>query len=167
MKVLFETERCNLRPFKKGDGTHFFHLNSDPDVLKYTGDSPFNTIQDAHDFIKAYNQYQKHGYGRWAVISKNSDDFLGWCGLKYEPDTGETDLGYRFYQRHWGLGFATETAKASISYGFNTLNLKTIVGRAYLGNEASINVLKKCGMTYEKHMLYYGKEAVMYRINCE
>jgi len=165
MKSLFETERCLLRPLAAGDGYHFYHINSDPLVLKYTGDAPFDTLEKADDFIKAYNEYQKHGYGRWAVLAKKTGDFLGWCGLKYEPDTGETDLGYRFYYSNWGKGYATETAKACINFGFETLNLKSIVGRAYLGNDASIRVLEKCGMLLEKKMLYDGKEAVMYRIS--
>ena len=164
MKPLFETDRCYLRPFEKGDGYHFYHINSDSEVLKYTGDVAFNSLEDAHRFIEQYNQYEINGYGRWAVLLKKTDAFIGWCGLKYEPDTGETDLGYRFYRNQWGMGFATETTLASIKFGFEKLKLKSIVGRAYFGNDASIRVLEKCGMKFERNMIFDERSAVMYRV---
>jgi ribosomal-protein-alanine N-acetyltransferase len=54
-------------------------------------------------------------------------------------------LGYRLIRKHWGKGIATETAKASIEYGFNVLNLKEIVATIHCGNQASNNVVKKLG----------------------
>jgi RimJ/RimL family protein N-acetyltransferase len=69
-------------------------------------------------------------------------EFLGWCGLKYLFETNEVDLGYRFMKKFWGKGYATEAALACIEYGFATLNLHQIVGRALPGNLASIKVLE-------------------------
>lgn len=54
-----------------------------------------------------------------------------------------TDIGFRLFEEHWNKGFATESSKACIEYGFENLNLKSIIGRAMKENLVSIKVLKK------------------------
>jgi RimJ/RimL family protein N-acetyltransferase len=62
--------------------------------------------------------------------TKETDAYLGWCGLKFLDDLQETDIGYRFHKKYWGRGYATESAAACLKYGFEKLNLKKIIGRA-------------------------------------
>lgn len=150
IKYIFETDRLYLREFIFEDGFHFFHLNNDPDVIKFTGNKPFESLDEANLFIKNYSNYKKNGYGRWAVCLKETNEFLGWCGLKYEEAKEEIDLGYRFYKKYWGNGYATEAAIAYVNYGFEKLNLKKIVGRSYEKNIASIQVLKNCNLKFTK-----------------
>jgi RimJ/RimL family protein N-acetyltransferase len=83
-------------------------------------------------------------------------EFIGWCGLKYLPETNEVDLGYRFMKKFWGNGYATEAALACIEYGFTRLNLRLVVGRALPANLASIKVLEKCGMKYLHEEVMHG-----------
>lgn len=165
--MIFETNRLILRELETGDALNFYHLNSDPEVLKYTGDQPFVSEQAAFDFLFNYpkNSYEKYGYGRWAVELSDTNEWIGWCGLKFSLENNETDIGYRFFKKHWGNGYATEAAKASLDYGFNELNLNKIVGRAMNDNIASIIVLKKIGMKFEKDILMDGMyPAVLYSI---
>jgi RimJ/RimL family protein N-acetyltransferase len=79
---------------------------------------------------------------------KESHTFSGWCGLKYRPELEEVDLGYRFMQKYWGMGFATETARATLDHGLQTLKLPLITGRAHVENLASQKVLLKIGMQF-------------------
>jgi len=164
MKIILETERCFLRELAVTDAQHFYDLNADSEVIKYTGDKAFSTITEAKSFLENYNQYELYGYGRWAVIDKNSNAFLGWCGLKYSPDLDEVDLGFRFFKKYWNLGYATETAKACIEYGFNHLQLTTIFGRAMELNIGSIKVLEKIGMTFVGKFEFALHEGVLYQI---
>lgn len=145
-QFILETSRLQLRPFESEDATSLFLLNSDPLVLQYTGDVPFKDISEAAEFILKYDHYQQYGYGRWATFDKESNAFLGWCGLKYSPEKRETDIGFRFHREYWGNGFATEAAKSCIDYGFAELSLSRIVGRAQIGNISSHKVLQKNGM---------------------
>lgn len=64
------------------------------------------------------------------------------------PLADEYDIGYRFFKQHWGKGYATESAKAAMDYGFGTLKLDRIIGRARVENPASINVFNKLGMRF-------------------
>ena len=164
MKTILETDRCYLRELSVTDADDFFELNNDPEVIKYTGDVAFQNRMEALSFLENYEQYQQFGYGRWAVIEKQSGAFLGWCGLKFSPDLNETDLGFRFFRRYWNQGYATETAKACIDYGFNQLQLKKIVGRAMEANTASIKVLEKVGMTFVGKFEFQLHDGVLYQI---
>jgi RimJ/RimL family protein N-acetyltransferase len=161
MKIILETNRLYLREFIDSDGFHFYHLNNDLDVIKHTGNEPFKSLAEANEFINNYSDYDKNGFGRWAVCLKENHEFLGWCGLKYETNTGEIDLGYRFYKKHWNKGYATESAKACVKYGFSKLKIKEIVGRAIIKNSASIEVLKKCNLKFKKEFMYNHKLAVL------
>ena len=155
MKV-FETTRLYLRQFTIQDAKSLYQLNLDPDVIRFTGDSPFRSIEEAKCFLENYDHYQKYGFGRWAVIEKNDDDFIGWCGLRYSPKLAEYDIGFRFFKSCWNQGYATEAALASINHAFGKLGLQRIVGRAMKENIASVSVLKKIGLSCVGEFDFYG-----------
>lgn len=164
MEIITQTKRLYLREFVEKDAMHFFEINNDPDVIKYTGDGPFNSMEEATNFLKNYEEYKKNNMGRWAVCLKNSDEFLGWCGLKYHPDKKIVEVGFRFYKKHWNKGYATEAAKASIDYGFKHLKLMEIYAHAHVKNYMSHKVIEKCGMQYVKQFDYDGIPANLYKI---
>lgn len=150
--VILETPRLVLREFCNDDAAHLYMLNLDPDVTRYTGDAAFESTEAAADFVRQYDHYQKYGFGRWAVTDSENSAFLGWCGLRFSPETNEHDIGFRFFKKYWNRGYATEAAKASLDHGFNKLGLTQIVGRAAIANTASVKVLQKIGMTYLRSM---------------
>jgi [ribosomal protein S5]-alanine N-acetyltransferase len=164
MKIILETERTYLREMTPDDAQNAYELNSDPLVIQYTGDEAFESVEDARIFLTKYDHYEKYGFGRWAVISKETNEYLGWCGLKYSADENEFDIGFRFHQRFWNKGFASETARACIQLGFDKFNMETIVGRAMKENLASIRVLEKCGLTFLSDYQFDDEEGVIYSI---
>ncbi|MES2515439.1 MAG: GNAT family N-acetyltransferase [Bacteroidota bacterium] len=164
-EIILETPRLLLRKKVVEDAPFFFDLNSDPLVTQYTGDGAFKDLKGAEDIVKyVIGQYEKNGYGRWLVAEKESGEPLGWCGLKFHDDTNETDIGYRFMQKYWGKGYATESAKACIDYGFSILKLKRIIGNAMEANTASIHVFKKLGMSFVENNLLHDVPSVTYDI---
>ena len=167
-EIILETPRLLLRKKVVEDAPFFLKLNSDPLVTRYTGDGAFKNLEEAENIVKyVISQYDKNGYGRWLVANKETGEPLGWCGLKYHDDTQETDLGYRFMQKHWGKGYATEASLACIDYGFKVLKLNRIYGQAMKENIASINVLKKVGMAYLREDLCVGHESYIYELKKE
>jgi len=161
---LLETPRLLLREFNPADASSLLALNADPEVLRYTGDVPFADLTAAQSFVQGYDQYARHGYGRWAAVAKTGGEFLGWCGLKYHPDTAETDLGFRFLRTCWGQGYATEAAQACARYGLVELGLPYLIGRVMLENTASIRVLEKVGFKYWKSLDFEGQPGACYRL---
>lgn len=164
MNLIAETDRLYLRDFTIDDAFHFYHMNNDKDVIKYTGDNAFKSIIEAKAFLKAYNQYHLYGMGRWAVCSKKNNEFLGWCGLKFHQKEKMVEVGYRFYKKHWNKGYATESSKASINYGFDTLRLKEIYAHAHIKNINSHRVIDKCNMTFINEAIYDNMPAKLYKI---
>lgn len=161
MKIL-ETPRLYLREMTPEDAEAAYILNLDPEVLQYTGDDPFESIEEAKTFLENYASYRTYGFGRWGIILKETDEYLGWCGLKYTPELDEFDIGYRLMKKFWGKGYATEAAKACLELGFEQFNMKTIVGRAMPANLASVRVLEKIGLTYLENRFTDGTEEVIY-----
>jgi RimJ/RimL family protein N-acetyltransferase len=162
--IVLETERLLLREFLPEDAENFFLLNSDPEVIKYTGDKPFNNIEEAAELVANYDQYEKYKRGRLTVILKSTNEFLGWCGLKYHKEEDLTDIGYRFKKSAWNKGYATESGLASLKYGFDVLALDEIVGHAMHNNLASIRVFEKLNMKYVKDIVCEGHPSVLYKI---
>lgn len=144
------TERLILRPFSLDNAKDIYELNGDPDVMKYTGDQPFGNIAEAREFISNYNHFEKWKRGRWGVFLRENNTFIGWCGLKYHEDTGETDLGYRLKKVNWGKGYGTEAASICITDGFTRLHLQRIYAEAYAENIGSIRIMEKVGMKFLK-----------------
>lgn len=150
MAWLIETERLGLRESTAElDAIDAYELNLDPEVIKYTGDPPFASIEESQKFLSEYAAYRDHGFGRWAVILKDTNEYLGWCGLKRHPDQ-MVDLGFRFKQNAWGKGYATESARACIEWAFSQTDIQELVGRVAQENTASIRVLEKLGFTFWK-----------------
>ena len=149
MHIIFQTPRLILREFTEADASLILALNSNPEIVKYVHEPILRTEEQATKILLdiILPQY-KNNLGRWAMHTKDSMDFIGWCGLKYRPELDEIDLGYRLMQNAWGKGYATEAAQHSLNFGFNNLNLKLITGRAHIENLASIKVLEKIGMDF-------------------
>ncbi|SDB63368.1 Protein N-acetyltransferase, RimJ/RimL family [Flavobacteriaceae bacterium MAR_2010_188] len=153
MSVPIETERLVLRKFLPSDAENMFRLDTDKEVHRYLGNRMNTSIDDARkniDYI--IQQYNENGIGRWAAIEKSSGKFIGWSGLKLNTELEMNgyndfyDIGYRFLPEFWGKGYATESSKATLDYGFNVLNLDTIYGITHINNEASHKVLLKIGL---------------------
>ena len=157
MDIVIETDRLLVRKFTEDDAPLLYDLNLDPEVIRYTHD-PLTDVEEARKVLEEVilPQYILYDHGRWAVHLRSGLEFIGWCGLKYLTETNEVDLGYRFKKNFWGNGYATEAARACIKYGFATLNLQRIVGRALPANLASIKVLEKCGMEYLHEEMMHG-----------
>lgn len=164
MKIILQTPRLYLREITTDDAENAYLLNLDPEVIQYTGDESFESVEKAREFLAGYDHYEKYGFGRWAVIRKEDDAFLGWCGLKYVAEHDEYDVGYRLFKKYWNQGYATEAAKACLEYGFESLGMKTIVGRVMHANVASIRVLEKIGLTYWKDFDFDGEEGMVFKI---
>ncbi|HBK72451.1 MAG TPA: GNAT family N-acetyltransferase [Flavobacteriaceae bacterium] len=161
MEIFVETDRLILREIVQTDLEAMFDLDSDPEVHKYLGNKPFKTIEESQKYIDSLQQqYIERGIGKWAVIHKETQQFMSWSGLKLnieEPMNGFTnyyDVGYRLMKRFWGKGYATESGIAALQYAFETMKLKTIYGITEMGNQASHNALLKIGLYFVEDFFY-------------
>jgi ribosomal-protein-alanine N-acetyltransferase len=160
--MIFETSRLYFRELAETDDAAMFELDSDPEVHQYLGQHPITSMEEARKNIKMIRQqYLDLGIGRYAIIEKDSHDFVGWGAFKFitEPINGHQfyhDLGYRLIKRYWGMGYATESSRGAVDYAFNRLKLPAIYAIADAGNLQSQKVLEKCGLVRNGMFEYEG-----------
>ena len=154
------TERLILRPFEIEDAQLIYEMDSNPEVLKFIGIPTTETLVAAKKTIESVQeQYKTSGIGRWAVIERESNAFVGWCGLKLitEETNGHSDfyeLGYRFLPDSWGKGYATESAKYWVEFAFSIINCKMLYAMTDPEHNASKHVLEKLNFKYKETFAY-------------
>lgn len=159
-RPIVETERLFLREIIAADLEPMFEMDSDPEVHRYLGNSPVTEKTQIEEVIGMLRkQYELHGIARWAVVDKNTNEFLGWSGLKYitEPINNRKhhyDLGYRLLKKHWRRGIATETALATLDYAFKVLKTDAVYACADCDNEGSNKILTRIGFQRVETFLF-------------
>lgn len=148
------TERLIVRDIQQKDLESVHVYSSDPEVVRFMPWGP-NTMEDTKAFIShsiATQQEQPRRNYNLAVILTSQNILIGSCGI-YEsnPDWREGFIAYVFNHDYWGKGYATETAKALLKFGFEKLNLHRIYAYCNPANTASAHVLEKIGMQLEGH----------------
>lgn len=170
MKNPIETERLLLREVVFSDVDGMFELDSNPNVHIYLGNKPVTTIEQSAAYIEnLQQQYKDFGTGRWAVILKETNEFIGWSGIKFITDEINNhknfyEIGYRFIEKHWGKGYATEAGKAFIDHAFNEMKVEAVYAFADEGNDNSRKILEKLGLQFVNSFEYEGEMEVWYKI---
>lgn len=151
MKVM-EAERLVLRRLAVEDADFIRELLNEPSFLRNIGDRGVRTSEDASRYILngPVESYAKFGFGLYLVALKETDTAIGICGLLKREALEDVDIGFAFLPKFWGKGYAYEAASAVMEYGRAVLGLKRIVAITAPHNEASIRVLRKMGMRFER-----------------
>lgn len=153
-----------LRPWSLDDAEALFVILMEPDILKYFPPTAFTLEKTQHYINHQLKHWQERNYGHWAVILKDDQRVVGWCGLEYLPETEENEVAYLLSHQVWGRGFATEAASTVLNFGFKTARLDSIIGLVHPENIGSIRVLEKCGLTFIDRKVYWGLEMCRYWI---
>jgi ribosomal-protein-alanine N-acetyltransferase len=127
VNLILETDRLILRELKTSDAESFFAMDSNPNVHQYLWNKPVQKIEEINEIIDSVRkQYVDNGIGRFAMISKETNEFIGWVGLKYNTEEVNNkinfyDIGYRLDEKFWGKGYASEATFAWLKYAFETM----------------------------------------------
>lgn len=151
MKIL-ETERLLLRQFSTDDADFILRLLNEPSFIQNIGDRGVRTLEDARSYILRVPiaSYEKNGFGLYLVILKKSGASIGMCGLIRREALEDVDIGYAFLPEYWSKGYAVEAAQAVKEYARDVIGLKRLVAITDPENQASIRVLEKIGLRFEK-----------------
>jgi len=165
IRTELETKRLRLRLFTHDDLQIMFSLGSDPDVIEYA-DTPCKDLEEAKQRLEQgpLADYQKYGYGRFAVELKETGKVIGFCGIKYLPEIDLPEVGYRYLKEYWGRGIGTEAAKASVEFARQDLKIKKLIALIVPENTASIRVAEKLGMKRGPLIHIYDTDAFQYEM---
>ncbi len=155
MDLILETDRLILREMRHEDAEALFEMDNNPAVHKYLWQKPIATIEEVHAYIDMVrNQYTTNKIGRFSTIIKETNELIGWTGIKLLNDHNENgntnfyDYGYRLNKNFWNKGYATEASKAWLDYGFNQMNIQEMNAYTHAENGASNHVLQKVGFNF-------------------
>ena len=150
--MIAETSRQQIRELTVDDAEFVLALVNEPSFLTHIGDKGVRSLDDARRFILGgpWKRNQKPGCGQFAVELRTDGTSIGVCGLLYRASLDLTDIGFAFLPAHWRQGLAYEAAVAVMDYGRSTLGIEKIVALTSKDNLASIALLEKLGMKFER-----------------
>ncbi|CAM1344088.1 GNAT family N-acetyltransferase [Tenacibaculum amylolyticum] len=139
--MIFETERLTIRELQLKDLEPFFELESNPLVLQYATGEVKTLIECNTELKELIDKYTDPGNDFWiyAIERKSDKEFVGTVALIKDEDKND-EIGYRFIQRFWGNGYATETCEGLIAY-CKSIGMKKIIGYVVNENVASAKIL--------------------------
>jgi len=151
VKVL-ETDRLILRWLKVADAEFILKLLNEPSFLRFIGDKCVRTIDDARDYLLhgPIASYEKFGFGLYLTELKETHVPIGICGLIKRETLADVDIGFAFLPEFWKRGYAFESASAVMAYGKDVIGLGRIVAITDRDNDASITILEKLGLRFER-----------------
>lgn len=169
MAVFIETPRLLLRDFSIEDAPDIFRINSDPEVVRYAEGVTPASIKETLGHLRdgPLADYTRYGYGRWAVVERETGKLIGMCGPKMLPGLDEVEIGYRLQRDRWGLGLATEAALAARDYARDVLELDHVIALIMKDNAASLRVAEKLGMSFTGPIEFEKTEVLRYEIAFE
>ncbi len=158
-----QTARLILRPLEHGDLDALSALLGDAEALALWGD-PLDRAGARSWIERNQARYAADGFGRCAVVLRDSGELVGDCGLHRTTVEGddEVELGWIVHRSCWGQGIATEAGAAWRDYSFDVLALPRIVSMISESNAASRRVAEKLGMTVERPAVWGGEPMLMY-----
>ena len=162
MKLILKTERLILREMLVSDAEALFEMDSNPKVHQYLWNKPLKNSSEVRPYIESVkNQYLENNIGRFVVVLKETNELMGWAGLKYNTEMVNNkihfyDIGYRLNERFWGKGYASEASFAWLDYGFNVMKIKVMEAAAHSDNIASNKILLKIGLKMTEQYLEDG-----------
>ena len=146
------TERLILREFQDDDWQAILAYQRDPLYLRYSHWTD-RTPAAARAFVQSFMAQQREQPRtrfQLAIVRQSSEQLIGNCGIRMEsPEASEAEIGYELAPEHWGIGYATEAARAIVRFGFGELRLHRISSWCYADNIASARVLEKLGFYAE------------------
>jgi ribosomal-protein-alanine N-acetyltransferase len=147
---VIKTRRLDLRELDFGDAAFIVELLNEAGFIRFIGDKGVMTLGDARDYIQQgpMDSYARNGFGLYAACLDGTP--IGICGLVKREGLNDPDVGFAFLSRYWSLGYAVESAAAILAHAGDTLGIKRVVAITSPDNHASIAVLQKIGLKFER-----------------
>ncbi len=153
-----ETERLYLRQWQASDFAPFAKMNANPKVMEYFPKLLTTSMSNAIA-KKCQSLINDNGWGFWAVNLKETDTFIGMVGLNNAnadmPFSPAVEIAWRLDNDYWGLGYATEAARASLNFAFVELGIEEVVSFTAVINKRSQLVMERLGMTNTQENFYH------------
>ncbi len=147
--TVFTTQRLIVRRWRDSDLPALLAVYGDGEAMRWVGDGKPITREECVKWLAVTStNYERHGYGMFAVELKEAPGVIGFCGIVHPGGQPEPEVKYAYLRSHWGCGFATEAVTGLLHYGADAHCLQHIIATTAPANVASHRVLLKAGMQH-------------------
>lgn len=155
--MIIETKRLLLREYQMDDFNDLYEILSDPETMKHYP-KPYDEKGTIRWLEWSINNYKQYGFGLWAIVLKETGEFIGDCGITLQKIDNELlpEIGYHINKKHWKKGYAKEAGIAVRDWGFNNTNYECLYSYMNTTNIASFSTAASLGMKRVKE--YYDGE---------
>ena len=145
--IITETPRLLLREMTDEDFAALYAILSDAETMQYYP-KPYDENGVWRWISWCKDSYQKNGFGLWAVVLKETGEFIGDCGISLQPINGQwlPEVGYHINKKCWRKGYASEAAAACIRLAFEKFDYPAVYSYMNADNEPSWRTAMKNGM---------------------
>jgi ribosomal-protein-alanine N-acetyltransferase len=149
--IVLQTERLRLRHMAPDDAAFILDLLNDRAFHRFIGDRGVRTLEAARDYILSASGAApaRPGLGFHVVELRETGAPVGICGLAKRDFLDDVDIGYAFLPQHGGQGYAIEAARGVLAHA-RALALDRLVATVHPENSASIRLLEKLGLRFER-----------------
>lgn len=146
MPLPLVTDRLIVRAPRPEDLDPLRELFGDAEAMRYVGSGkPWDESRMAESLDRKIEQLPARGFTLYTVERRSDGRVLGDCGLNVWPDTGETEIGWRFAREHWGRGYATEAAQAVFEHARSDVGLAHLICMVHDDNTPSRRIAERLG----------------------
>lgn len=144
---MIETERLLLRKYTMSDFDALYEIMSDPETMQHYP-ALFDKERTEKWILWNLDNYEKYGFGLWAVVLKETNEFIGDCGITLQNIDGQMlpEIGYHINKKYWGRGYAKEAAGAVRDWVFQNTNYDAVYSYMKYTNIGSSSTAKAIGM---------------------
>ena len=162
---MIETSRLILRPFCEEDEFDFLPALMCQDFMAFSPSGALSSQQAKVRFRELVEGYRINGFGKIAIILKENQQIIGYCGIEPCEIDGirELELGYRLVKNFRCFGYATEAAKALLNFE-SQRGRNNIIAFTEPTNQPSINVLNKLGFQKYGTSVFHGMSVILFRL---
>ena len=145
--MILETSRLILREYTPNDFEAIFEILSDAETMRHYP-KPYDEEMTRLWIERNIERYKKYGFGLWAVILKETGEFIGDCGITIQNIDGEflPEIGYHIHKKYWRQGFGSEAASAVRDWAFENTEYNCLYSYMKYTNVASYSTASSIGM---------------------
>jgi RimJ/RimL family protein N-acetyltransferase len=175
---LLESPRLLMRPFTAADARPYAAIITDPEVMSHMGAgrryrakralanalAKVSPAEARWDLRRIQRQWERLGWGEWAVEERETGALIGRVGFKHHPDfsadASKVEIGWLLAREAWGRGYATEAATMALDEGMARLGLDRVISICIPSNRRSLSVMQKLGMSEAGRTRWKGLDVI-------
>ena len=163
MHERLETDRLVLRMFANDDLDGYHAICSDAEVMEFIGQGKTMTrLETWRHIAMMLGHWQLRGYGSWAIEEKRSGKLVGRVGFIHPEGWPGLEIGWALARGTWGLGYATEAARAALEHGFGVFGFSRVISLIHRENTRSIRVAERLSGVEEGTTELLGMRVLVY-----